>query len=281
MSQNRDCRDLEVGNTRTKSSTLKEVKKQVNQYKFWCFTIFKKNRDQFSLFEALKKISVKYIFQLEKCPTTGSLHYQGCFTAKKKMRITEVKKHLGEGHYEKSESIAVETYCAKKESRVEGPWEWPYKYRGEDIINDQQLYTWQKDVLTIIKKKADTRKIYWFWENEGNVGKSSLAKYICWHLNGVLVGGARKDIGYAITQIEPVPEPIYIFDIPRCQMNHVSYAGIEQLKNGLFFNGKYESGMYMGPIPHILIFANNPPDMTKLSEDRYKIICLNKKNLVV
>lgn len=37
---------------------------------------------------------------------------------------------------------------------------------------------WQKDVLDTIEGTADNRTIHWIWKNQGNIGKSFLAKYL-------------------------------------------------------------------------------------------------------
>lgn len=43
---------------------------------------------------------------------------------------------------------------------------------------------------------------------------------------------------------------IVVMDIPK-QVEHISYTGIEEVKDGAFFSGKYESGMIVMNYPHI------------------------------
>lgn len=50
-----------------------------------------------------------------------------------------------------------------------------------------------------------------------------------------------------------------------------SYASVETIKDGLVFSGKYEGGTRLYARPHVIIFANWLPDMTKLSLDRWDI----------
>jgi len=38
-----------------------------------------------------------------------------------------------------------------------------------------------------------------------------------------------------------------------------------------FYSGKYEGGMICGNCPHVLIFANEPRDTSKLAHDRWVI----------
>lgn len=63
-----------------------------------------------------------------------------------------------------------------------------------------------------------------------------------------------------------------MIDIPRSvDIDFLSYTGIEEIKNGCFFCGKYESDMVIMPIPHIIIFSNEEPNVDKLSADRWDI----------
>ena len=67
------------------------------------------------------------------------------------------------------------------------------------------------------------------------------------------------------------PELIVI-NIPRSHsMDYISYEGIENVKDMYFYSGKYEGGMVFGNPPHLFIFANESPEFSKLSEDRWVI----------
>ena len=60
-------------------------------------------------------------------------------------------------------------------------------------------------------------------------------------------------------------------DFTRDVEEYVSYQAIEAIKNGIFYNTKYESKMITYNSPHVIIFANFFPDITKLSSDRWVI----------
>ncbi len=54
---------------------------------------------------------------------------------------------------------------------------------------------WQRTIIDIISTKPHNRKIHWFYETEGNVGKSFLCKYIALTNQGVVIAtGKRGDV---------------------------------------------------------------------------------------
>ena len=137
----------------------------------------------------------------------------------------------------------------------------------------KELRPWQQNIMNILETEPDERTIHWFWESVGNVGKTSLIKYI---LNKhpkthYFCGGKAADIAYQIIKNKWDPE-ICLFGLPRTAEGAVSYNALEQLKDGLVFSPKYEGGTRMFNSPHVLVFANWLPDKSKLSEDRWNII---------
>lgn len=138
---------------------------------------------------------------------------------------------------------------------------------------------WQQNVLNIINQEIDKRKIYWYWEQTGNVGKSFLAKYICLTNECIIATGKSTDIfnqllNWRNKNTKTLQLPIIIIDNPRSEFGHINYSAIESLKNGFIYSGKYEGGQIFGLTPHVIVFANNEPNYNELSEDRliiYKI----------
>lgn len=94
-------------------------------------------------------------------------------------------------------------------------------------------------------------------------------------MNAIYVQGKASDIKAAIVAMAVKPT-IVIFGLPRSMEDYVSYEAIESVKDGIFFSGKYESGMCLFKPPHILIFANFMPDESKLSSDRWRITRLGE-----
>lgn len=222
----------------------------------------------------------KWIFQCEagtEDPEDPYLHFQGWCKFRSKKRFEEVRAYVPGARWEKSNGPGAEKYAHKFDTRIDGPWSFPYMYYGADLIMKPNLKEWQKEVVDIVEGPVDPRKIYWYWENTGNVGKSSLCKYICWHYKGKLLGGRTEDALFAALKGYNEEKPIYLIDVPRLLGNRVPYEAIEQLKNGHHFNAKYENKGFMGMPGHIIVFANFPPDYNSMSEDRWVVKQIGEK----
>lgn len=126
---------------------------------------------------------------------------------------------------------------------------------------------WQHRLLQEMAGKPDERKIIWYNDPVGNRGKTFLSKYL------VCVGGAVRFENGRSTDIKHAwrGERVCIFDLSRSQQDHINYEVIESVKNGVCFSGKYESTSKMYEIPHVVVFANWPPDEAKMSSDRWDV----------
>jgi len=140
------------------------------------------------------------------------------------------------------------------------------------------LRPWQAALLDVVEEDPNPRAIHWIWENTGNVGKSWMANYLgCLKGATILTAGKKVDMAYIYAQ---KPTNIVIFDLSRTtetteeQRKHFLdgiYSLAEDLKNGRVVSTKYESKTVFFSPPHVVFFANFPPDMTKWSADRYLI----------
>lgn len=233
--------------------------------------------------EALGEISTDWVFQVEKA---SRYHIQGCFSNNKRKRKTQLIKFLAEelelderaiqlAKAKKPKNLIM--YCQKEdETYVSGPW----SSKDEDyfdILEGVELYEWQKEIEEILEKPAtDNRKIYWYWDAEGNAGKSMFARHLyiksLKDKSMLYLGEAKtSDVNQAIEKHHKK----VILDLPR--NGNCNYRALEGIKNGLVFSGKYESGVKLLKWhPHLIVFANAPPLMGAWSEDRYVIKEINK-----
>jgi hypothetical protein len=92
-------------------------------------------------------------------------------------------------------------------------------------------------------------------------------------MDAILVNGKKADMFFAISKmVDSGKYPkLIVIDLPRSQTNNFNTLAIESIKNGLFFNEKYESGMCRFPRPKVCVFSNYPPDVSTMSIDRWVV----------
>lgn len=239
---------------------------------YWSFTYNGYTMEKTELLvQILKKECDWYVFQEEIAPLTGVEHLQGTLKFSKRKRHSECKKLNREIHWEITRSVSASVaYCQKKESKKEGGKRWCEGIELEEEIETIEPYGWQLDVVKILRNKPDKRKIHWFWEPNGNIGKSELCKYLVVKHDALILSGKSTDMFHQLTKF-PGKRKIILFDIPRSSLGYINYAAIEQIKNGLIYSGKYEGTQLVFNSPHVIIFANEPPDESSLSKDRWDI----------
>ena len=248
-------------------------KKQVSPSKRWCFTLNNYTDEHIKIISTkVPHYCDKYIVGKE-IGESGTPHLQGFIVFKERWRPLS-KIPIKEVHWEKAKGDDVsQNYCGKEGDVIlfKGIPR-PLKLMERHMMRPEQLEI--ADQFIEPEDELFGRKIYWFWEDEGNWGKSILTKYMVHKMEALLVQGANADILCGVAQWvkdKGAAPPIIIFDIPRVNNGHISYQAIESLKNGMFFSGKYESGMVLFNCPHILVFSNEEPDTYKLSMDRWVI----------
>lgn len=261
--------------------TLSNIQLQGDKPKFQCFDFFftyhiQENDtfdEQFLLLEQLQPLCKRYIWGEEYGKSKETPHIQGGFCLKERKRADWIAKRFfknGVSLFKMKSWNATVEYCQKEQNRVISSI--PKKY----VKEIPELYGWQENVLEILKKEPDDRHLHWFWEADGCAGKTTIQKYIYTHFeNSVVLSGKAADMKNGIMMLKELPK-IVMINIPRASLDYVSYAGIEEIKDMFFFSGKYEGGMVCGPEPHVIIFANEPPQDGKMSEDRWVVHDINE-----
>lgn len=222
------------------------------------------------LCQVFDEICYMYAFQ-EETGLGGTKHLQGVISLKKKSRWTEfgLPKEI---HWEKVRDVKdAYLYCTKKETRTGDVFVKNYTIPYHFILTN--FFDWQIRLMDkVIGKKADDRTVFWYWSEGGKIGKSCFCKHLVMNHRAILLTkGTYSDMCNLIYKTDMMTTNIVIFDLPRNNGNRISYSAVESIKNGMVCNTKYETGFKCFPPPHIIIFANEPPDMEELSEDRWVV----------
>jgi len=275
MSSNSSNSSTEGGNTITPSSL---VKKQISPSKRWCFVLNNFTEEEISSIVPIFREYCDVAFFSKEHLEEGTPHLQGyCEFSQKRRPISVFGETCNRINWRKAKGDLKSNlaYITK-----ENPLFWSHGL-PEPIktIEKSQFYNYQRDIHDLILTKPDDRTINWYWEDDGNVGKSSFTKYLVVHHKAIVLSGKASDCFNGMLSViekNGVAPNIVIFDIPRVCSDYISYQAIEKIKDGCFFSGKYEGGMCVYNPPHIICFANCPPQDDKLSSDRWNInhICI-------
>ncbi|AXH73903.1 MAG: putative viral replication protein [Circoviridae sp.] len=266
----------EEGNTRLSSSTVNPAKK-------WCFTLNNFTETEVEMLKTHSCSKVPKIMFQSEMGEEGTPHLQGWLEFKTKQRPMTVFKNTKRISWRKMKGTIDDNidYCSKTDTytgEVRYARGVSFPYTGPQIT----LYDWQKPVVNMLKETPHDRRIYWVWSAQGNLGKSTFAKWIFHNVEDTIVtGGKANDMKNGVqTYIKTnfkFPRVVLV-DIPRVNRGHFSIAGIEEIKNMFFFSGKYEGGMVSGPPPHVICFANVLPEFAEMSADRWYLMDLQDEN---
>jgi hypothetical protein len=249
---------------------------------YWCFTL--NNYTELNIQQILNSKIYDQLCMQEEKGENGTPHIQGWLKGNKKLRFSCLKKINDRMHLEKCiDRIKGRDYCRKDDTRNGRRWEIniPKLPRPLFLIDEEKMEEWQTNIKNIINNYADHRTIWWYWDEKGNTGKTSMARWLVSKKYAIyLDGGKGNDIKHlTATALQANPDSdIVIFDFPRTLEGKVSYSAIECIKNGIFSSGKYEGANININPPHVIIFANWKPDTKQLSKDRWNIVCLDKED---
>lgn len=155
------------------------------------------------------------------------------------------------------------------------------KQAREDAVKKMTTFSakfdWQSKLISVVDGPVDPRAIYWVHDAVGNHGKTFASIYLvdvksAFYCNG----GKGVDLVYAYEG-----QSVVIFDYVRDAKDYVNYGVVEQLKNGILFSSKYESGCKRFDPPHVFVFANFAPDQSKFSSDRLRLWELNSIGQII
>lgn len=142
-------------------------------------------------------------------------------------------------------------------------------------IQSGDLRGWQIELKEKLDGEADARSVIFVVDPEGNKGKSWFVRWMVSKYPDTVqvLGPARRD---DLAHIVDIEKSIFLLNVPRGSMEHLNYGFLESLKDRMVLSPKYESTMKMlKHLPHVVVFSNEQPDETKMTEDRYEYFALN------
>ncbi|CAK9134730.1 unnamed protein product [Ilex paraguariensis] len=136
---------------------------------------------------------------------------------------------------------------------------------------DANELPWQKKLVQLMENEPDRRTVHWYWSEAGGKGKSKMAAWLSDNMKALVLNAEaakRCNIYHAYNF-----ERIVCFNISRSRkdIEHI-YLIVEELKDGQIFSTNYELTPKKFNPPHVIIFANVPPQEEKMSSDRWHIV---------
>lgn len=259
----------QVETSRDLGVILKDPKsKQGTQYKYWFFTYNNYKVETIETIETILRNECDwYVFQ-EETGESGTKHLQGTICLKRKQRLSEIKKWDTEIHWENTKAVSKSiVYCSKVATRTGKIY--THNIDLPEEVEVDEPYGWQLDVMEIIREKPDKRTIHWFWESNGCVGKTQLCKYLVVKHDALVLNGKSADMFHMLSKSKK--RKLILVDVPRSSQEFINYGAIEMIKNGLIFSGKYDGCQLVFNCPHVIVFSNQLPDMSKMSFDRWLV----------
>lgn len=244
--------------------------KQISPSKRWCFTLNNfTNEDIVLIVPIINEMCSKAVISKE-VGEQGTPHLQGFFEFKVKARPINIFNNK-KIHFEvaKGNDASQLAYISKETA--------PFFILGfpKPVKLISPDYEWEQDILKIIETEPNDRTIFWYWSSGGNKGKTSFCKYLTIKHGAIALSGKAADMRNGVIDYQKtkgfLPELVLI-PIPKSfNTDYLNYEGIENIKDMYFYSGKYEGGQVCGNPPHLFVFANEPPILEKMSEDRWVV----------
>jgi len=271
------------------SSLLKKGREP--SYAKWVFTWHVDKSSETDHLDQCKKMlhlfeTYTYCFQLERGDETGKLHWQGYVKATARFRFKDRwGKHMPGVYCEQAmapHDWQQKVYCNKDQTCV-GMRHTNIKDAQPSILKHialRPLRKWQQELLDLLKTEPNCRTVNWIWSDKGNIGKTDIACEIEDCVDDVIVvtgkaWNAHAEIASYIEGNGNQYPTTVVLDCERGMSSKIEGTTMESIKNGRFTltkgSQKKRTRVIM-PSPHLIVFANEPPEMSLLSEDRWNII---------
>lgn len=227
----------------------------------------------------------KYVFQQE-VGKTGTPHIQGFVEWVNPVWNTSIQEQLPGIWIQKCRNMkASEVYCSKVDTKAGKTYYHGLMFKNKliDPLEGLEYFWWQHWLDDIIVGPVCTRTMYWFWNEHGDNGKTTLARHLCikYPKKRILyVNGSANNIKCAFAKMmeKGNPPEVVIWGIPKERSDYISYGAMEEIKDGIFFSGKFESGMCQFNPPHVIILANCGPNIgDNMSVDKFKVVDIEKE----
>lgn len=145
-----------------------------------------------------------------------------------------------------------------------------------DLKDDLKLNEWQGELFQKLTEKPDDRSIIWIVDKKGGIGKSRFCRWMMMNKLGYVITQLGGDYHASATIKSAIEsgwdKKVLLIDLSRSYEDKEIYSPIEAIKNGMMTSVKYAGETLCFDPPHVVVFANFLPNVSKLSLDRWQIL---------
>lgn len=261
------------------------------------FTIFEKHMDIVDpnrIVQILRPIFKNWVFQYE-LTQKEILHIQGRGRVYNRMRVgaavTFFQENDLKGHITPTSNPTHKTkkfnYVMKAQSRAPGTRVYSDEIDEEpkekfsyitEYENYEEKRPFQQQLDDLIAEKPDRRIINLIVDPSGCSGKSLWQANAAYRHDALQIPDMTdsKDIHQFCISFKP--STIYMLNFPKAFDRRMrgAFGALESLKDGYLYETRYRGKIRYQEPPHVLVFANEVPDMSYLSLDRWRIWFLKR-----
>jgi hypothetical protein len=252
--------------------------------------------DESKLINAVEKRSIKAEINYEKGSDNGIEHYQFVYktkSSKSLIKEREFWKSLFPSLiFPKLDylNIAADSercfeYCVKEDKTFvrhvfsKGKDESSKSWKGyEDIMENYELYYWQKDIVNIITGKICPRTIYNYY-GDYDIGKTDFCKHLSIKYGMYLLEGPHKHV---LDEVSKVYKEVDMDYNAFCwsfagdeEHDRSFFITLEKVKD-MYFTSHHgcnkEKRMVIGNRPHLMVFSNKKLDLRFCKMDHDRIV---------
>lgn len=145
------------------------------------------------------------------------------------------------------------------------------------VLQQGEVRDWQVELDEILCSPCeDDRKVHFYIDGAGGKGKSWFCRWFLTkhpEICQMMHPAGYADMAFALD----ASKRVFLFNVSRTGMEYLQYRFLEDLKDRMVFSTKYNSTMkILDHVPHVVVFSNERPDMSKMSFDRYDIKDLSR-----
>lgn len=205
----------------------------------------------------------------EEIGENENYHLQFWIKLKEKKRFSALKNEFPKVHWELTKSsFNARSYCCDMSKRSGRVWARPRVFTPLSPISEPFI-----SIEKLLNERPDQREIYWYVDPKGGLGKTEFVKYM------LTMYDEQVDVSRSTKSADLVMgyhgKDMMLIDFTRSRKagEFAPWSAIEEIKDGFICDSKLkkESRIVVAERPHVIIFANTPPENLELTEDKWII----------